>query len=150
MSEELKRRVYEILEPSTVKDPASKAYDFLMTLAVIVGLIPMMLKHENSFVIWIDVLTSLLFMIDYGFRLYTADYKMGYKSYKAYFAYVVSPMAIFDLLSIIPVVSVFWKISSAFTLLRLCDLQEGRSHAGCILCGQATVGRPHLDEVFTP
>ena len=65
MSEELKRRVYEILEPSTVKDPASKAYDFLMTLAVIVGLIPMMLKHENSFVIWIDVLTSLLMDSDY-------------------------------------------------------------------------------------
>ena len=119
MNEKFKRRAYEILEPSTMNDPASKAYDFLMTLAVIVGLIPMMLKHENIFVFWIDALTSLLFIIDYGFRLYTADYKMGYKSYKAYCAYVISPLAIFDLLSIVPVISLFWKVTSVLSLLRL-------------------------------
>jgi voltage-gated potassium channel len=36
-------------------------------------------------------------------RLYTSDYKMGIKSYKAYVAYVFTPMAIIDLLSTIPV-----------------------------------------------
>ena len=119
MKLELKRRIYEILEPSGTDDPASKAYDLLMTLAVVVGLIPMTLKHENVFVIWIDIVTSALFIIDYGFRLYTADYKMGYKSYKAYIAYVLSPIAIFDLLSIVPVVSVFYRPLARLTLLRL-------------------------------
>ena len=119
MKLELKRRIYEILEPSGTDDPASKAYDLLMTLAVVVGLIPMTLKHENVFVIWIDIVTSALFIIDYAFRLYTADYKMGYKSYKAYIAYVLSPIAIFDLLSIVPVVSVFYRPLARLTLLRL-------------------------------
>ena len=119
MKLELKRRIYEILEPSGTNDPASKAYDLLMTTAVVVGLIPMTLKHENVFVVWIDIVTSLLFIIDYAFRLYTADYKMGYKSYKAYVAYVLSPLAIFDFLSIVPVISVFYRPLAGLALLRL-------------------------------
>lgn len=119
MNSNFKQRTYEILEPSGTDDPASKAYDLLMTLAVVVGLIPMTLKHENVFVIWIDIVTSALFIIDYGFRLYTADYKMGYKNYRAYIAYVLSPIAIFDLLSIVPVVSVFYRPLARLTLLRL-------------------------------
>ncbi len=119
MKLELKRRIYEILEPSGTNDPASRAYDLLMTTAVVVGLIPMMLKHENYFVLLIDVVTSVLFIIDYGFRLYTADYKMGYKSYKAYVAYILSPLAIFDLLSIVPVISVFYRALAGLALLRL-------------------------------
>jgi voltage-gated potassium channel len=119
MKLELKRRIYEILEPSGTNDTASRAYDLLMTTAVVVGLIPMTLKHENVFVVWIDIVTSLLFIIDYGFRLYTADYKMGYKSYKAYVAYVLSPLAIFDFLSIVPVISVFYRPLAGLALLRL-------------------------------
>ena len=119
MKLELKRRIYEILEPSGTNDPASKAYDLLMTTAVVVGLIPMTLKHENVFVVWIDIVTSLLFIIDYAFRLYTADYKMGYKSYKAYVAYVLSPLAIFDFLSIVPVISIFYRPLAGLALLRL-------------------------------
>ena len=119
MKLELKRRIYEILEPSGTNDTASRAYDLLMTTAVVVGLIPMTLKHENVFVVWIDIVTSLLFIIDYAFRLYTADYKMGYKSYKAYVAYVLSPLAIFDFLSIVPVISVFYRPLAGLALLRL-------------------------------
>lgn len=119
MKQELKRRIYEILEPSGTNDTASRAYDLLMTTAVVVGLIPMTLKHENVFVVWIDIVTSLLFIIDYAFRLYTADYKMGYKSYKAYVAYVFSPLAIFDFLSIVPVISIFYRPLAGLALLRL-------------------------------
>lgn len=119
MKLELKRRIYEILEPSGTNDAASRAYDLLMTTAVVVGLIPMTLKHENVFVVWIDIVTSLLFIIDYAFRLYTADYKMGYKSYKAYVAYVLSPLAIFDFLSIVPVISIFYRPLAGLALLRL-------------------------------
>ena len=119
MELELKRRIYEILEPSGTNDAASRAYDLLMTTAVIVGLIPMTLKRENYFVLWIDIVTSLLFIIDYGFRLYTADYKMGYKNYRAYIAYIFSPLAIFDLLSIVPVISIFYRPLAGLALLRL-------------------------------
>jgi voltage-gated potassium channel len=119
MIEAQKRRIYEILEPSTTKDIASKSYDFLLTTAVVVGLVPMTLKHENPLVVWIDIVTSFLFIFDYGLRLYTADYKMGYKSIKAHIAYVFTPLAIFDVLSIIPIITLFGRGFASLSLLRL-------------------------------
>lgn len=116
---EFKRRIYEVIEVSHIGDISSRAYDRLMTTAIIVGLIPLTLKTMNKYVIAIDVLTSFLFLIDYVARVYTADYKMGYKNYRAYIAYIFTPLAIFDLLSILPVIYIFVPVSTVIGLLRL-------------------------------
>lgn len=116
---DFKRRIYEVLEVSKFGDKSSHAYDKLMTVAIIVGLIPMMLKKETTYTYWIEILTSFIFLTDYIARVYTADYKMGYKSYKAYIAYLFTPLAIFDFLSILPVIYLFTPVSSMIGLLRL-------------------------------
>ena len=116
---DFKRRIYDVLEVSSIGDASSRAYDRLMTVAIIVGLIPLTLKGTNLFANLIDLIVSILFIIDYIARIYTADYKMGVKSYKAYLAYVTTPLAIFDLLSILPVLYVFIPVSSLIGLLRL-------------------------------
>ncbi len=115
----LKRRIYEIIEVSNIGDASSRAYDVLMTTTVIVGMVPLTLKKDNTYTIIIEILTAIIFLIDYCSRVYTADYKMGYKSFKAYIAYVLMPLSIFDLLSILPVLYLFLPISSAIGLLRL-------------------------------
>jgi voltage-gated potassium channel len=61
----------------------------------------------------------VIFLIDYAARLYTADYKMGYKSISAYIAYLLSPLAIFDFLSLIPILYVIWPVKTSLRLLRL-------------------------------
>ena len=116
---DFKRRIYEVLEVSKFGDKSSHAYYKLMTVAIIVGLIPMMLKKETTYTYWIEILTSFIFLTDYIARVYTADYKMGYKSYKAYIAYLFTPLAIFDFLSILPVIYLFTPVSSMIGLLRL-------------------------------
>ena len=116
---EFKKRVYEVIEVSHVGDNSSRAYDVLMTTAIIVGLVPLTLKGNSIYTVIIDVFTSVLFLIDYVARVYTADYKMGYKHYRAYIAYIFTPLAIFDFLSIVPVIYVFLPVSSLIGLLRL-------------------------------
>ena len=116
---DFKRRIYEVLEVGSVGDISSRAYDRLMTIAIIVGLIPLTMKGNSNYTIAIDLVTSVLFTIDYVARVYTADYKMGYKSYKAYIAYIFTPLAIFDFLSIVPVIYIVLPISSWIGLLRL-------------------------------
>ncbi len=116
---EIKKRLYEVLEVSGVGDKASRAYDVLMTMAVIVGLIPMTLKADNIFTHWIEIVTSVIFILDYIARVWTADFKMGYQNYRAYIAYVLTPLAIFDLLSILPVAYLFLPVTNRITLLRL-------------------------------
>ena len=44
---------------------------------------------------------------------------MGYKSFKAYIAYLFSPLAIFDLLSIVPIIYLFTPVRASIGLLRL-------------------------------
>ncbi len=115
----IKKRTYEVIEVSNIGDASSRAYDVLLTTAVIVGMVPLTLKSDNIYTMIIEIVTSIIFLIDYCARVYTADYKMGYKSVKAYIAYIFTPLAIFDLLSILPVLYLFLPISSAIGLLRL-------------------------------
>ncbi|WP_026489459.1 ion transporter [Butyrivibrio sp. XBB1001] len=117
--EQIKKRVYEVIEVSSIGDASSRAYDVLMTTAVIVGMIPLTLKSDNSYTYAIEVLTTLIFVIDYVSRVWTADYKMGYKSFKAYIAYILSPMALFDFLSIVPIVYLFTPVGASIGLLKL-------------------------------
>ena len=116
---EYKRRVYEVIEVSNVGDRSSRAYDVVITTAVIVGLLPMTLKGENLYTRLIEFLTGFIFLTDYCVRVYTADFKMGYKSIKAYIAYVLTPLAIMDLLAIIPVITLFVPVSGFIRLLKL-------------------------------
>lgn len=116
---DFKRRVYEVLEVSSVGDKSSRAYDILLTTAIIVGMVPMTMKGENIYTRWIEIVVSGLFLIDYIARICTADYKMGYRHYRAYIAYILTPLAIFDLLSILPVLCLIPGVSSKVGLLRL-------------------------------
>lgn len=118
---DFKRRIYEVLEVSSIGDRSSRAYDKLMTVAIIVGLIPLTIKDSNIYTLLIDLSVSVLFIVDYFARIYTADYKMGYKSYKAYIAYLFTPLAIFDLLSVLPVLYIFFPVTviSLFRLFRV-------------------------------
>ena len=115
----IKKRIYEVIEVSNVGDKSSRAYDVMVTAAVIVGLLPMTLKGENTYTRIIEGFTSLIFFVDYCVRVYTADYKMGYQSAKAYIAYIFTPLAILDLLSIVPVISLFLPVSGFIRLLKL-------------------------------
>ena len=64
--ENFKKRLYEVIEVSHEGDDSSKAYDILMTIAVIVGMVPLTLKTDNAYTVVIEVLTALLFSMDYS------------------------------------------------------------------------------------
>ena len=116
---ETKRRIHEVLEASQTGDVSSRAYDLLMTTTVIVGMIPLVMKTESMYQRQIDIATFVIFLIDYVARVYTADYKMGYKSIKAYIAYVFTPLAIIDFLAMLPILYVLFPVSSTLRLFRL-------------------------------
>lgn len=120
--EDFKRRIYEIVEVSKEHDDASRAYDIMILVAVVVGLIPLTVKTDTTYTKLIDLVTALIFLFDYCIRIYTSDYKMGIKSYKAYLYYAVTPMAIVDLLSIVPLIAFFFpstKVFGAFRIFRI-------------------------------
>lgn len=120
--EETKKRIYEIIEVSKPHDVASKAYDIMMLFAVVVGLLPLTMKRDNIYTIIIEFVAAFIFLMDYIMRIYTSDYKMGIKHYRAYLHYAFTPLAIIDLVAILPIISLAFSdptLRSIFRLLRV-------------------------------
>ena len=110
-----KRKIYNVIEPAGNGGRLSSAYDFIMMATIIISIIPLAFKTDNLLFQWIDYITVAIFILDYIFRLATADLKLN-KSVVSFFIYPITPMAIIDLLSILPSVTV---LNNGFRLLKL-------------------------------
>lgn len=112
----MRERIYHIIEKSNGEDKLSQIYDIFMMIAIFASLIPLAFKDENALFFWTDKIAMVIFIIDYLLRWITADYKYGRKSVFSFLRYPFSPMAIIDLLSILPSLSI---INNGFKALRV-------------------------------
>ena len=111
-----RKRIYEIIEKSETNDRFSSIYGFSMMFIIVASLIPLAFKTDNQVFDIIDKVCVVIFIIDYIFRWITADYKFDKRGGISFLRYPVSPMAIIDLVSILPSLTI---ISSGFKLLRV-------------------------------
>ncbi len=111
----MRKKLYSIIEPVGNDNKLSNIYDFIMMTTIVVSIIPLAFKETNAFFQWIDYITVSIFILDYLLRLLTADYKLE-KSVASFFMYPLTPMAIIDLISILPSITV---LNSSFRLLKL-------------------------------
>lgn len=112
----MRKRLYEIIEAGNTSDNLSKAYDFFMIVVIAVSMIPLMFKEQTTVMLVIDKVCVSIFIIDYVLRLITADFKYSSKSATSFLKYPFSPMAIIDLISILPSLI---PLNAGFKTLRL-------------------------------
>jgi len=116
----MREKIYSIIEPSENDNKVGTIYDFIMMLTIMVSIFPLAFKETNKIFQWIEYITVSIFIIDYILRLITADYKIK-KSILSFFIYPLTPMAIIDLISILPSITVLsngFKLFKLFRLLR--------------------------------
>ena len=111
-----RKRIYEIIEKSEGHDTLSAIYDYSMIVVIIISLIPLAFKQDTPLFYVADKITVAIFIIDYILRWMTADYKYGRRSISSFARYPFSPMAIVDLISILPSLSF---INNGFKVLRV-------------------------------
>lgn len=87
-------------------------------IVIIVSLIPIAAKSSDGLMAVIDTVTVVIFIIDYLMRLVTSDLKL-HKKTLSFLMYPFTPMAIIDLISILPSVL---AISNSFRLLKIIRL----------------------------
>ena len=85
---------------------------------IIASIVPLMFIEDYPIFKVIEIITVTAFIIDYILRWYTSDIQLR-KGMVSYFIYPFTPMAIIDLLSILPGLNL---ISPEFKLLRLTRL----------------------------
>lgn len=90
-----------------------------MIVVIIISLIPLAFKEDNTFFYISDKVAMMIFIIDYLLRWMTADLKFDQKGIWPFIKYPFTPMAIIDLLSILPSLSIISKGFKALRVLRM-------------------------------
>ena len=111
----MRKRIYEIIEVAEGEDKSSQIYDILMIISIVLSIVPLAFKESNVCFLAIDKITVCIFIIDYLLRIITADKKLN-EGIVSFVKYPFTPMAVIDLISILP--SVMY-INSSLKLLRL-------------------------------
>lgn len=111
-------KIYELIERGSTSNKSSLVYDIIMLISISVSIVPLVFIKEYNVFKWIEIITVSIFIIDYLLRWLTADYKLG-KNGWSFLIYPFTPMAIVDILSILPGVC---ALSSGFKLFRITRL----------------------------
>lgn len=73
----MRKRLFEIIEVSKDNDLASTIYDISMIITIVISIIPLAFKEQTQWMILIDKITVVIFIIDYLLRLITSDLKLN-------------------------------------------------------------------------
>ena len=112
----IRKRIFEVIEVSRDGDRLSALYDSFMIVVILLSLLPLVFKEMTPVLYVLDKASMVVFIIDYLLRWATADYKYQRQSASSFLRYPFSLMALVDLVSILPSLSV---LNSGFKVLRL-------------------------------
>ena len=113
-----RKTLFQIIEPHQKENAIEKSYDVLMFLTIIVSLIPLTTKSHTGIFMWLDFVSTIIFIIDYLLRLLTADYKLE-KGKLSFFLYPFTFLALADLLCILPSLFLLNNSLRLFKILRM-------------------------------
>lgn len=114
----MRKKIFEIIEVAEEGNLLSFIYDIFMIITICISIFILMLKDIPKALNVIDIITVVIFIIDYILRLVTADYKLN-KGKKSFLLYPFSGLAIVDLLSILPSLLMILPAFKLFKLFRL-------------------------------
>lgn len=103
----MRKKIYNILNQNAI-------YDTFMFAVIIMSIIPLAFVKQQSWMTLIDRITVIIFIVDYILRWFVAD-KLSNKLNK-FILYPLTPMAVIDLLSILPSITL---LNSSFKLLKI-------------------------------
>ena len=100
----------------------SQIYDCLMLVAIVLGTVSLLFREYRPLFWYFDIISGVFYMVDYLLRWMTCDLRSEKPKWKAFLIYPFTPMAILDLLSILPtfeVVSSSYRLAKSARLLKI-------------------------------
>lgn len=116
----LKReKLYRVVEPRNKENYSSRVYDIVMLIAIAMGILPLMFRTQVRLFWYFDLISAICFIVDYMLRWCTADFDSKRGKVAAFLIYPFTPMAIIDLLSILPIFNLLGPTFKVFRVSRL-------------------------------
>lgn len=113
-----RKTLFQIIEPHQKENAIEKAYDVFMFLTIIGSLIPLTTKSHTGIFMWLDFVSTVIFIIDYVLRLVTADYKLE-KGKLSFLLYPFTFLALADLLCILSSLFLLNNSLRLFKIMRM-------------------------------
>lgn len=116
---QLRERIYLVVKPWGGKK-YSRIYDIVMLVAIAMGIFPLMFRKHFEIFWYFNLISGACFIVDYILRWITADIDADSKGkWMSFIWYPITPMAIIDLLSILPL---FNLLNPTFKVARVTRL----------------------------
>lgn len=112
----MREKIFKVIEASDGNNLWSSLYDYFTMFIIILSLVPLAFKETYKAFEIIDYVCAAIFIIDYLLRWLTADYKLGKKNVLSFLRYPFSFMALIDMISILPSLTI---LNASFKLLRI-------------------------------
>lgn len=116
-----KEIIAEIIDRKSSSSWKNLAYDWIMIVTILVSLLPLMVMESKDIFWYTELISTIIFIIDYVLRWITADIRIG-KGKLSYAIYPFTFMAIVDLLSILPAITLLNPAFKLFRFIRLLRL----------------------------
>ena len=116
-----RKKINDLVEPMK-EGWLSLVYDFIMLIAIIIGTIPLFYREYRPLFVYFDLISGISYMVDYVLRWMTCDLRSDKPKWKAFLLYPFTPMAILDLLSILPTFSLLapsYRLTKAIRLFKI-------------------------------
>ena len=117
----MRENLYKILDSRGPTSLLSRFYEYFMIVAIFVSLVPLFFRDSIPVFDLIESVVVSVFILDYLARWFTADIKLQRGPF-SFLIYPFTPMAIIDLLAILPAFSIIgdqFKVLRALRILRL-------------------------------
>ncbi|MCR5033951.1 MAG: ion transporter [Clostridia bacterium] len=115
----MREKLFRLIEPGAEQSMYGKIYDVTMIIVICLSLVPLLFKEQTAVLIWLDRITVSVFILDYLLRWGTADYYFRAKGATSFLRYPFSPMAILDILTILPSFTFLYSGMKTVRVLRL-------------------------------
>ena len=109
-----RERIYTILTNKDENDKVAVWYNTGMTAVIVLWLVPLWFKGEIAAFVVLNRVCVAIFIVDYLLRWVTADFKLK-RGKASFFLYPITPLAILDLISILPI---FLPMNASFEAIR--------------------------------
>lgn len=141
----IKQRLFEIIEVAHHGDRASRIFDLTVISLISLNILAVILSTVKSvdlalgrYLHWFEVFSVVVFTIEYLLRLWTSDLKtQAHDPIMGRLRYMVTPMAIIDLVAILPfylpwVTGVDLRFLRAIRLVRLLMLFKANRYSNSL------------------
>ena len=121
----MRERIFQIVQRARVGDKVSHAYDIFIVAVAFLSIVPLMFRPQDMSLEvahgmnLLDVVTVYILFLDYILRWMTHDLKTGKKGWREFAKYPFTPLAIIDLLAILPSLGVLPETFKFLRVLRV-------------------------------